>query len=67
MVNDMIYPDCDDLAGLPDNAAVLIRIDPALGFTKDNVAIVSAAGARLLIGKSVEERRLAVTPPKGVS
>lgn len=57
--------DCDDLFDVPDDAPVVIRIDPALGYTRDNVAIVSAAGARLLIGKSVAERRFAVSRAQG--
>ena len=61
----MTYTDSDDLFDLPDNTPVVIRIDPALGFTKDNLAVVSAAGARLLIGKSAEERRFIVTPTQG--
>jgi hypothetical protein len=55
------YIDGDDLAEAPDYAPCLVRIDPALGFVKGNVAIVSVKAARWLEGKSIEDRRLAVT------
>jgi hypothetical protein len=51
----------EDYEGLPDNAAVLVRITPALGYVPGNVAIVCAKIARWMDTLSVEARALAVS------
>jgi hypothetical protein len=60
----LIYIDADDLTNAPDNAPVLVRIDPAVGYVKGNTHIVSAKAARWLDGKSVAERQLALSGTK---